>query len=750
MPKKSKSSASTSSLPSSSVSHNSRSSSNAISQSQQRKQLRQALCASLLNLPEVLETILQFLPKPQLLQVRYVNRHWHACAKFVLLRDHPLRWRPTLDETTNEQLMLKIAEGKVQAMEIDFQNRRPDHYYEADLIAPWDTFDATFPTHHAAEEEHGVELEALSEAEEEEDSFSDTEFDIYDRLVDRSLLEYFAEWIRLLAGDTMAGRPFSLPDYPDEELDPEYVHLFDHAEIRKSPVRRLKLLRNRCWYDLNVVRALSYFVPQLTSLEMTFSDETTILLDLPGLFKAQPNLEHLLVAITDETHQVLCKTWYLSTPSGNEWHAEDREYDQDGEAMLASTITYPKLKSLHLHHAGARARFIHKLFSQLPNLQELTYTGPRDFLDPCIYKILPKKMPHLRELTFLSHSEPDLQEMLAHYPRLDTLRLCQGGSAVSASTLQRLQHYCRYLTCLDLTNAGVTSVETFSQAILTLLCSPSQRLKHLLAPKAVFLLEDIVGEQTQWHAGNLRTLVVRFDCTQERAPVHRIQYRPTPSSAPATFTHPPLPPKLNHPTRQGGYRDPSSCSCITPYHINNSNNINNNNHHAQAQAADTQYYNPALSKPIYPTSSTLSSTPLPYRCEHSHTVLQFLAKNCPRLQSMRLQIHPTICMGSHGLRHLGALQDLTDLHLIVTHFDRVKRRDLEWMITPHASLQASSHAYVQPKTVVHFSWPEQLKKVTMAVTRSIYHDCHLDAKRWIQEMLPKVAFDIDHHREAHL
>ncbi|KAF9273834.1 hypothetical protein BGZ68_001169 [Mortierella alpina] len=100
-------------------------------------------------------------------------------------------------------------------------------------------------------------------------------------------------------------------------------------------------------------------------------------------------------------------------------------------------------------------------------------------------------------------------------------------------------------------------------------------------------------------------------------------------------------------------------------------------------------------------------------------------------------------MGSHGLRHLGALQDLTDLHLIVMHFDRVKRRDLEWML-PSSSVSA---AHGQPKSAM--PWPE-LKKVTLVVIRSIYHDCHLDAKRWILEMLPNVAFDIHLDRGAHI
>ncbi|KAF9273835.1 hypothetical protein BGZ68_001170 [Mortierella alpina] len=519
-------------------------SSNTVSQAQQRLQLRQALCAALLNLPEVLETVLQFLSKPKLLQVRYVNRQWHACANFILQRDHPLRWRATLDEKTNEQLMLKIAEGKVQAVELDFcQTRVSDFYFESDLIAPWDTFDATFPTHDSAEEglqsshgnddadelglEVGTEVEVDEDEEEEEDDFP--EFDIYDRFVDRSVLEYIAEWIRLLAGGVLAMRPFCLPDYPEEELEPEYAHLFDNAEIRKSPVRRLKLLRNNTWPDLNVVRALLYFVPQLTSLEMTFSDETNIYLDLPGLFRSLPNLEHLLVAFTDENHQVVDKTWYISTRYADEWHSDPPEYDEE---LLASTIVYPKIKSLHLYHVVGRERFLHKLFSQLPNLQELTYTRSLESLEPSIYNILPEQMPHLRELTFLSHSEPDLQEMLSHYPRLDTLRLCK-GSTISASTIQKLQHHCRFLTTLDLTDATVPYVESFSQAILALLRSPTQRLKHLLAPKAVFLLEDIVGKQTQWHTGNLRTLVVRFDCTQERAPIHRIQYRSTPSSAPS-------------------------------------------------------------------------------------------------------------------------------------------------------------------------------------------------------------------------
>ncbi|KAF9958815.1 hypothetical protein BGZ72_010877 [Mortierella alpina] len=765
MPKKSKqaqpqsmtsptsvSSSASASLPSSSSSLSS--SSNAVSQSQQRLQLRRALCATLLSLPEVLETTLQFLSKPKLLEVSCVNRQWHACANFILLRDHYLRWRPTLDERMNEQLMLKVAEGKVQAIEIDFQNSRPDFYFEADLIAPWDTYDATFPTQNAAEEElqtphdsgdaHGREVDVVlpEEDEDEEDEYDDferLEFDIYDRIVDRSMLEYIAEWIRMLAGGVLAGRLFCLPNFPDE-LEPEYAHLFDNAEIRKSPVKRLKLLRNRYWSELNVVRALSYFVPQLTSLEMTFSDETNIYLDLPGLFKAQPNLEHLLVAFTDENHQVLNKTWYLSTESGDEWHAEPPEFDEEGEEMLASTIVYPKIKSLHFYHVEARDRFIHKLFSQLPNLQELTYTGSLESLEPSIYKILPEKIPHLRELTFLSHSEPDLQEMLTHYPRLDTLRLCK-GSVISASTIQKLQHHCLHLTTLDLTDATIQYVGPFSQALLSLLRSPTQRLKHLLAPKAVFLLEDIVGKQNQWHTGNLRTLVVRFDCTQERAPIHRIQYRPTPSSAPSTFTHPPLSPKLNHPIRQRGYSDPSSCSCITPQN----NNSNNNN------AADTHLHQ-ALTKPIDPSSShTLSSTPPPYRCEHSRTVFQFLAKNCPLLQSLRLQIHPQICMGSHGLGHLRVLQDLTAIHLVVTHFDRVKRRDLEWMM-PSSSTSASASASSSPvpqSPSQTKNWPE-LNKVTIAVTRSIYHDCHLDAKRWILEMMPNVAFDIDLNREAHV
>ncbi|CAO3566762.1 unnamed protein product [Mortierella alpina] len=724
----------------SSSSSSTHSSSNPISQSQQRLQLRQALCAALLNLPEVLETILQFLSKQKLLQVRYVSRQWHACVNFVLQRDHALRWRPTLDKKTNEQLMLKIEEGKVQSIEIDFQNRRPDHYYESDLIAPWDTFDATFPTHHAVEQDPQTTLN-----DEDDDDDDDTEeedfpeFDLFDRFVDRSMLDYMAEWIHLLAGEVMADRPFCLPDSPDEELEPEYAHLFDNAEIRKSPVKRLRLLRNRYFNEGNVVRALSYLTPQLTSLEMTFSDEADLCLDLPALFKVLPNLEHLVVAHTDENHQILDRSWYLSPYSPDDWHALAQGEDPDTLERLASTIVYPKIKSLHLHHAQGRTRYMHRLFSQLPNLQELTYTGSFELHDPSLYKILPEAMPHLRQLTFFSQSEPDLQEMLTHLPRLETLRLCR-GSAVSASTIQRLQHHCRSLTTLDLTDATVQSFEPFSQAILAWLRSPTQRLKHLMAPQAVFLLEDVAGKQRQWHTGNLRTLVVRFDCTQERAPIHRIQYRPVPTYAARTFTHAPLPPKLNRATRQGGHHDPSLCSCLTPY-----SNNNNNNH---ARTADP-HLNRTSSKSIYPTSCTLSSTPPPYRCEHSRTLFQFLSRHCPLLQSLRLQIHPQICMGPQGLRHLGTLQSLSDLHLIVTNFDRVKRRDLQWMMPPPTSPAASQALHGTAAANIVVPWPE-LKTVTMVVTRSIYHDCHLDAQRWIQELRPKVAVKIHHHPKAQL
>ncbi|KAF9944668.1 hypothetical protein BGZ70_004440, partial [Mortierella alpina] len=402
-------------------------------QSQQRLQLRQALCAALLNLPEVLETILQFLSKPKLLQVRYVSRQWHVCANFVLQRDHPLRWRPTLDEKTNEQLMLKIAEGKVQTIEIDFQNRRPDHYYEGDLIPPWDTFDATFPTHNAAEQDPPTTQN--DEDDDEDDDDDDTEeedfpeFDIYDRFVDRSMLDYMAEWIHLLAGDVLADRPFCLPDSPEEKLEPEHAHLFDNAEIRKSPVKRLGLLRNRYFWERNVVRALSYFVPQLTSLEMTFSDETDVHVDLPALFKALPNLEHLSIAHTDENHQILDKPWYISPYSPDDWHAvAQEEDDEDALERLASTLVYPKIKSLHLHHAQGRTQNVQKLFSQLPNLQELTYTGSFWLLHSSFYKFLPEAMSHLRQLTFFSQTEPDLQEMLTHLPRLETLRLCRGSA----------------------------------------------------------------------------------------------------------------------------------------------------------------------------------------------------------------------------------------------------------------------------------------------------------------------------------